>query len=377
MKTQRLAIPFILLGMVIAVALLSTGTGFAQAGEPPQFPPAPEPGIDNQECLTCHGRPDQQITLPSGEILYLTIDETEYAHSVHGRDGYACVQCHSNITGYPHPTLEAETWRDVTLSMYYTCARCHADKYSESTDDVHRMAQAAGNANAAVCSDCHGAHNIQAIDEQPATAIPETCERCHSDIYNHYAESIHGSALIGEGNPDVPTCIDCHGVHTVQGPHNSPLRLDSPLICAECHADPELMDKYGISTDVFDTYVADFHGTTLVLFDQEAEGQALNTPVCIDCHGVHDIRSSSDPDSSIYKSNLIRTCQKCHPDAEGTFSEAWLGHYRPDPQKFPVVYFVELFYRIFIPVVLGGMAILVVMDFTRRMFNRFQEPRHG
>ncbi len=376
LNTRRLAFALILVGMVVAIMSLGVSQVVAQIETLPEFPPPPEPGIPNEECLSCHGLPDQQITLPSGEILYLTIDEEIYHASVHGQGGYACVQCHSNITGYPHPALEVETRRAMTLSMYNACRRCHAEKYTEEADDVHRKALSEGNENAAVCSDCHGAHNVGDPDE-PRTRIPQTCDRCHSEIYNKYKESVHGSALIDEGNPDVPTCIDCHGVHNVQGPANTTFRLDSPLICANCHNDEELMAKYGISTDVFDTYVADFHGTTQVLFQPEVEGQEFNKAVCIDCHGVHDIQSSDNPNSSIYKDNLIKTCQKCHPEATINFSEAWLGHYRPDPQHFPVVFFVDLFYRIFIPLVLGGMAILVVLDFARRIINRRKEAAHG
>jgi type IV secretory pathway VirB10-like protein len=39
-----------------------------------------------------------------------------------------------------------------------------------------------------------------------------------------------------------------------------------------------------------------------------------------------------------------------------------MSHYIPSPTKYPVVYFVNLFYQFFIPGVLGGMAILVVLD---------------
>ena len=39
----------------------------------------------------------------------------------------------------------------------------------------------------------------------------------------------------------------------------------SPELCASCHADEELMAPYDISTDVFETYVDDFHGTTVIL----------------------------------------------------------------------------------------------------------------
>jgi predicted CXXCH cytochrome family protein len=339
-------------------------------------PSSAKVGVDNETCLACHGAPDQQITLPSGEILYLTVEREIYNASVHGQSGYACVQCHTEITEYPHPKLEAATRREVTLSMYPACIRCHQDKYDKSLDSVHQQALDAGNENAAVCTDCHGAHNTVSPNH-PRTHIPETCERCHSQIYAEYAQSVHGTALFGEGNPDVPTCIDCHGVHNVEGPtEGSSFHLFSPQLCARCHADQELMTKYGISTDVFDTYIADFHGTTVVMFEDTAPDQETNKPVCIDCHGVHDMRRVDDPESRVIRENLLGTCQRCHPDATDNFPNAWLSHYRPSPEHYPVVYYVDLFYRILIPTLVGGMALFVVADGSRRFLSRRKEHTH-
>lgn len=363
----------ITLGLFILVVMgfgLSVNKALAQTNPPP------EPGIANRDCLVCHGLPDQQSTLPSGEILYLTVDPVQYTLSSHGIVGYACVQCHTDITEFPHPETNDVTRRDVTLRLNESCARCHAEKLDKALDSVHGAALQDGNEEAAVCTDCHGSHNVGPPD-QPPSRVPKTCERCHSEIYSAYEQSVHGAALIGEGNPDVPSCIDCHGVHDIQGPSTSEsFHLASPLICAECHADEELMSKYGISTDVFETYISDFHGKT-VLFEAEIPGQQTNKPVCVDCHGVHGIRSHDDPESQVMKDNLLVTCQKCHPDATTNFPTSWLGHYIPDRNKFPAVYFVDLFYRIFIPAVLGFMIFLVLADGGRRIINRRKERRHA
>lgn len=369
------AVPFLAL---FGLAVLGLALAIATPARPAQAaPPAQEdqPGIPNSYCLSCHGLPDQQITLPSGEILYLTVDEQVYHESVHGAAGYACIQCHTDIREYPHPPLAATTRREVTLSMYQSCAHCHQSMYEKTLDSVHQEALAAGNENAAVCTDCHGAHNVQDPAE-PRTRIPQTCERCHSQIYQLYADSVHGSALIGEGNPDVPTCIDCHGVHNVAGPVDAEFHLFSPEICAKCHTDPELMGRYGISTNVLNSYVSDFHGTTVVLFEAVAPGQETNKPVCVDCHGIHDILPADDPNSAVIKENLLNTCQRCHPEASVNFSGAWLSHYEPSPQHYPVVYFVDLFYKIFIPTVLGGMALFVATDAGRRISARLKERGH-
>jgi len=136
------------------------------------------------------------------------------------------------------------------------------------------------------------------------------------------------------------------------------------------------MGKYGLSTEVLNTYVADFHGTTVVLFDKTFPDQPTNKPVCTDCHGVHDIAKSDDPAKGLaVKENLLTRCQKCHPGADANFPDAWLSHYIPTPEKYPIVYYVDLFYKFFIPGVLIPMAVIVVMDFTRMMINRSRKKK--
>ena len=354
------------------VLLLLLTFSAAAASESMEAQPAPHlQGVDNETCLSCHATPGMQTTLPSGEILYLTVDPEVFDHSIHGEQGYACVQCHTDIKEFPHRPLEAETRRDVSLLYYQNCARCHKDKYDATMDSVHQQALDNGNQEAALCVDCHGYHNVTDPNE-PLSKSPQTCERCHSLIYAEYEESVHGSALIGEGNPDVPTCVDCHGVHNISGPSNSDFHLFSPQLCAKCHADEELMSKYGISTNVFNSYVSDFHGKT-VIFEQQFEGQETNKPVCIDCHGVHNMKKVESEESQVIQENLLTTCQRCHPGATTNFANSWLGHYEPDLNRFPAVYLVELFYRIFIPAVLGFMVLFVFGDATRRLINRRRE----
>jgi hypothetical protein len=366
-RRGRIKIIVVFMGLIFMFS-----AGSVDASEPPNSQTAPNSqGVANETCLSCHSSPGMQTTLPSGEILYLTVDPEAFAHSIHGEQGYACVQCHTDIQEYPHRLLDAQTRRDVSLLYYQNCARCHQDKYDATLDSVHQQALDEGNREAALCVDCHGYHDVADPNETLAS-VPETCERCHSLIHAEYADSVHGSALIGEGNPDVPTCIDCHGVHNVSGPSNSDFHLFSPQLCAECHADEELMGEYGISTNVFDSYVSDFHGTT-VIFEQQFEGQETNKPVCIDCHGVHNMKMVDNAESQVIRENLLNTCQRCHPEATSNFADSWLGHYEPDINRFPAVYLVDLFYRIFIPAVLGFMVLFVFGDATRRLINRRRE----
>ncbi len=130
------------------------------------------------------------------------------------------------------------------------------------------------------------------------------------------------------------------------------------------------MKKYGLSTEVFNTYVADFHGTTVELFEKQHPDQPTNKAVCTDCHGVHDITHVTDTDAAVVKENLLVTCQKCHPDATSNFPDSWVGHFVPSRKYFPLVYYVNLFYLILIPVVIGGMLLFVLLDAGRRILNR-------
>ena len=341
----------------------------------PIAPAGDRPGVADENCLACHDSPGLQTELASGEILYLSVDRITHVTSVHGRNGFACVQCHTDIRGFPHPELTTATRREYTLQMYTACKECHESNYEASLDSTHQRALAGGNENAAVCTDCHGVHDISE-PAPPRSNIPKMCERCHSEIYNAYAESVHGSDLIGEGDPFVPTCIDCHGVHNVTGPEASEtFHLFSPQICAQCHADEALMDRYGISTQVFDTYVADFHGTTVVLFEKITPDQETNKPVCINCHGVHDMRKVDDPESRVIQENLLDTCQKCHPSANTNFPTSWLGHYKPSPDEAPLVYFVDIFYKIIIPVTIGGMVVFIGADVIHKISKKRGERK--
>jgi predicted CXXCH cytochrome family protein len=327
---------------------------------------------DNNTCFACHTRTGLTYELPSGESIPATIDEDRWLVSEHGQKQMACVQCHSGISQYPHETNIATDLRSFVVDESKVCVRCHEEQATMVSDSVHAQARAGGNQNAATCSDCHDPH--YAVNPPISrTEVPATCRECHSGIYDLYEQSVHGEALT-TGNTEVPTCTDCHGVHEIQGPDNSPFRLFSPEICASCHADKDLMGKYGISTNVFNTYVSDFHGTTVLLFEKYAPDQQTDKPVCIDCHGVHDIIQPDDPRSSVFEGNLLATCQRCHPDADANFPTAWLGHYEPDPHKWPLVYYVTLFYKILIPTVIGAMLLFVLLDVFGKLRRRRQ---HG
>ncbi len=360
-----LGIILMLLGVMVGVA-----TAQEQGGDTPA--PTPDPASDAY-CLLCHSEPDQVWQLPSGESLSVTIDPTVLAHSVHGEsnpDGaLACADCHPNFR-YPHPVSLSQTVREFQIERYAVCRNCHEEQYMRAQDSVHGEFLREGRLEAATCVDCHGGHDIQTPDE-PRQRISLTCGRCHGAIFEEFRTSIHGAALLDENNPDVPTCIDCHGVHNIQNPTTTAFRTGSPELCATCHADDALMDSYGISTQVFDSYVAEFHGSTIVLFDHESPDVVTNKAVCFDCHGVHNIQPVSDEVGvSSIRENLLATCRQCHPDASADFSAAWIGHYPATAETHPVLYFLKNLYTLLIPIALGIVSILIVSDVIRRVRRR-------
>jgi len=364
---------------ILVIMTLSTPTSVSAAPLPQREPPS------NETCLFCHAKEGMTVDI-GGQPLSLTINGDHFSESVHATEEIACVDCHSNITSFPHPEVTASSPRDFSLEMYPSCQQCHGEQYQKVLDSVHQSELAAGNINAAVCTDCHNPHTQSRLTnkesgellEYARLHIPETCAQCHSTIYEMYKGSVHGTALTEEGNPFVPTCIDCHGVHNIGDPRTNTFRNSTPYLCAECHTNLGIMDQYDISTNVLNTYVSDFHGTTVKLFEESYPDQPTNKPVCTDCHGIHDIINVDNPDAGIaHKNNLLVKCQQCHPDATTeTFTESWMSHYEPSPEAFPLVYYVNLFYKFFIPAVLGGMIVFVLSDVYRRFIARGKGDNH-
>jgi predicted CXXCH cytochrome family protein len=332
--------------------------------------PGQETG-DNGPCLACHSDPSLEHEFPSGELLSLFVDEDVFQASVHGEQMFACIACHTEISGYPHPVNTAWDRRDYQIERYRQCRRCHPQQYELTLDSMHAQELAGGNREAALCTDCHGSHDVTS-PYMPRHKISVTCSKCHSEVFEEYKESVHGAALLEESNPDVPTCIDCHGVHNIQSPNTASFRAASPQMCAGCHADERLMAQYGISHHVFDSYVADFHGTTLQLFEPDPDTPPRQA-VCFDCHGVHDIQWTDDAETGIgIKENLLVVCQECHPDVAANFPDAWLHHYEPSPERSWQVFYTEIFFTILTASVVAALIGHMVLDFGRLVVKKMR-----
>lgn len=325
---------------------------------------------DRSYCLACHSN-EFAMSFRDGEKQSLRVDPEALAISVHNK--LYCSDCHFGFSVEEHPQRTFKSKRDYVIAASESCRRCHFDKYTKTLDSIHYTMLSQGNLNAPVCIDCHGAHTISHTGKERILNA-RRCEKCHSGIYNIYVSSVHGKALLNENNQDVPVCADCHRAHNILDPRTFDYREKVPQMCGNCHANKILMDKYGLSTSVLNSYLQDFHGVTLKLYKKQKDlgDRTIMKPiaVCTDCHGIHDITVTTGPKSSIVKANLIKRCQKCHPDATENFPDSWISHYEPSLKKAPLVFAIDMIYKIFIPFMMVGLVLQILLHIWRYAVNR-------
>jgi predicted CXXCH cytochrome family protein len=302
----------------------------------------------------------------------LKVDAAALEGSVHAK--LACFDCHFGFSSTQHPKRNFNSPRDFSIAQSEACRRCHFDKYTKTLESIHYSILSQGNLNAPVCTDCHGSHSVSQARADKLKSS-KRCGRCHTDIFTTYTKSVHGHALVEESNFDVPICTDCHTAHTIIGAHSQDYTDKVPEICGKCHGDTELMNKYGLYPGVVTSYLQDFHGITLKLYQAQKDGNSAAVSrkaiaTCVDCHGIHDITKTTGPTSNLVRSRLMKRCQKCHPGAEEEFPDAWLSHYEPSLSNAPLVFLINLTYKIFIPFMLVGLILQILLHIWRYAVNR-------
>ncbi len=325
---------------------------------------------EKQYCLNCHGQ-KLSMNTKSGEPISLHVDERRLQSSVHGK--LSCFDCHFGFSTSQHPTRNFKDRRTFSITHSEACRRCHFDKYTKTIESIHYIMLSQGNLKAPVCTDCHGAHNIEPA-RTDKSAGARRCGNCHSAIYATYASSVHGSALLSDHKEDVPVCVDCHTAHTIEDARTTDYRDKVPEMCGRCHANEDVMSKYGLNTGVVNSYLQDFHGITLKFYKQQqtVAGLGARKPIatCTDCHGIHDITKTTGADAAAIKAKLVQRCQKCHPGATQEFPDSWLSHYEPTLASAPLVFIIELFYKFFIPFMLAGLILQILLHLWRYTINR-------
>ncbi|MBI2979922.1 MAG: hypothetical protein HYY41_03740 [Chloroflexi bacterium] len=272
-------------------------------------------GLDENNCLSCHDNPELIKTTADGKRISLHVSEEALSKGAH---------------------------------RYIDCTTCH-------TSEPHKT-------------------------DTPLTklSLAQKCGSCHQYQYKLHLESIHGQQLI-QGNPDVATCIDCHS--PVGNPHSviRVLEYNAPTYkkniaqtCGQCHGNEKLMANYGVVEKVYESYMRSFHGKAMQLGTYEVT--QLDKATCTNCHGVHDIKSASDPTSPVAGlNNLANTCEQCHPNAGTNFASGFLGHKEASPENIPVAHYTEILFTTLLISVVSFGAIVVIMAIIRFSANKWRE----
>ncbi len=197
----------------------------------------------NNKCLRCHKREKTKL-MENGEEMSLQVHGESYINSAHGQ--ILCTSCHESIGNRKHPSsstnITVNNQRDYSLELNESCRQCHRTKYTEYKGSIHAALIAQGNTKAPLCSDCHNAHAVESMaDYQAETGQP--CSRCHVNIFNAYASSVHGQArmngnTIRDSHIQSPICSDCHKSHQVTA-----LAIGDVLrtTCINCHENVTLL----------------------------------------------------------------------------------------------------------------------------------------
>lgn len=335
-------------------------------------PHAKKPGP--VQCGSCH-RLEQQIYANSdhGKAVAKGISEAASCKACHGENHYL-----KNSRDPQSPVHRG--------NIAQTCARCHSDEeimrpyklsqlqpYKSYEESVHGKAVEGGEIRAAVCTDCHGSHDLHSPNNLESKIyrfnVPTTCSKCHENIYKTYTMSIHAKGMLA-GIKDAPVCTDCHGEHSIlspQDPHSSVHPSSIVKTCSHCHASEKIARKYGLPLDVTSTYLGSYHGIAF----QYGTYTAAN---CASCHGFHDVLPSSDPRSSINPDNVGRTCGKCHPGAGEQLSKGSV-HIRPSVKSDRIIFYVTTIYIVLIVLTIGGMLTHNILDLRKKMAARLSAVR--
>ena len=266
--------------------------------------------MSNDDCLACHN--DSSLTKDeNGKQVSLHVDDAKFKASVHS--SFGCTDCHTDIKGVPHegnaseaglrhvprrpanglrsrrprqgrrggqwqrrqvPGLPRQRSRDTSFSdpkskvartnIPQTCGACHGKKFVMASSgvssapftsyqqSVHGKAVAGRFRHAAVCTDCHGEHDILGAGDPKSPIaklnVPMTCAKCHDSVEKEFAQSTHGQA-IARGNWAAPVCTDCHGIHSIKAPSDPKSAVASGNVgntCAACHASVKLSAEFGV-----------------------------------------------------------------------------------------------------------------------------------
>jgi len=183
------------------------------------------------DCIECHMDRTLVKTDAAGKSHSLFVDKAAFAASVHGQNGYTCVDCHTTATADSHPPDGLPT---------VDCGECHEEALKAYNDSHHGRLLSAGEQDAPRCYDCHTAHAVLASDTPRASThadnLQTTCGACHGQEARPPLSALIATRLKGHGKVNLACqyttrrCGDCHFEAIRHG--DSELQ---PKECAACH----------------------------------------------------------------------------------------------------------------------------------------------
>jgi predicted CXXCH cytochrome family protein len=177
-----------------------------------------------------------------------------FQDDIHYKNGISCADCHGGDPSDDNGNTSMNASRGFKVRVKHEdvaayCGRCHSDaafmgkhKAGERTGQaalysksVHGQEVAKGNAKAATCIDCHGIHNIRAVDDPKSPVSPAKlaakCGFCHGEEAGMFEKSPHAKVFTASG---MAGCSACHSSHGTERPSVAMLTGAKP-VCAGCH----------------------------------------------------------------------------------------------------------------------------------------------
>ncbi len=290
--------------IALLVSLLTATVSLGSAAAAPKHP-----NID--DCMACHS----DATLKSARGKSLFVAQDRFARSVHGAAGLSCVDCHSGFDP------EAMPHRRKIAAV--DCASCHAD-----IGDKHAFhpelarAEKGGPVPSVACQSCHGSHEVVTV-ASPAFKLradpPTGCASCHEDVVSEFLFSAHGLAR-ARAVKGAPDCLTCHRqtILEVTGVSAASRKIAQEKMCLSCHLKNPAIRAMMPSAGFIESFETSVHGKALARGDARA-------PTCIDCHGSHRMSRPLAPGSTVGKLEIPGLCAKCHAAEAAQYAESVHG----------------------------------------------------